>query len=158
MNRLLKIVFIILTGIFIFACNTSNDASQNTQSSSPEGYAGSVSCRDCHGKFYELWSTSFHGLAMQPYTKEFAQNNLIPQKESIKINDSEYRFDVDNGVVIERSPKGKKEYWVKHVMGGKYVYFFLTLMERGRLQVLPVSYDVRKKPGTIRHQALYVTL
>jgi tetratricopeptide (TPR) repeat protein len=82
---------------------------------------------------------------MQPYTKEFAKNNLTPQKESIKINGSEYRFDVEKGLVIERSPKGKKDYWVKHVMGGKYVYFFLTLMEKGRLQVLPVSYDVRKK-------------
>ena len=30
-------------------------------------------------------------------------------------------------------------------MGGKYVYFFLTPMDRGRLQVLPVSYDVKKK-------------
>jgi tetratricopeptide (TPR) repeat protein len=145
MNRFLKIIFIILAGFILFACNTSSDSSQDAQLSSPEGYAGSVSCRECHGKFYELWSTSFHGLAMQPYTKEFAQENLIPQKESIKIKDSEYRFDVDKGVVIERSPKGKKDYWVKHVMGGKYVYFFLTLMERGRLQVLPVSYDVRKK-------------
>ena len=31
-------------------------------------YAGSVSCRECHEKFYKLWSTSRHGLAMQPYT------------------------------------------------------------------------------------------
>ena len=29
-------------------------------------WAGSRSCRDCHEKFYQLWSTSFHGLAMQP--------------------------------------------------------------------------------------------
>ena len=31
-------------------------------------YAGSKSCIDCHGKFYELWSTSGHDGAMQPYT------------------------------------------------------------------------------------------
>ena len=30
-------------------------------------------------------------------------------------------------------------------MGGKNVYYFLTPMERGRLQVLPVAYDVQKK-------------
>ena len=145
MYQLILIVFILFTALILFACNTSSDSSQNAQLSSPEGYVGSVSCRECHEKFYELWSTSFHGLAMQPYTKEFAQENLTLPKESMKINDSEYRFDVDKGVVIERSPKGKKDYWVKHVMGGKYVYFFLTLMEKGRLQVLPVSYDVRKK-------------
>lgn len=43
------------------------------------GYAGSVSCRQCHEKFYQLWSTSRHGLAMQPYTAEFAKQNLTPQ-------------------------------------------------------------------------------
>ncbi|MCK5011784.1 MAG: hypothetical protein KAS98_14915, partial [Deltaproteobacteria bacterium] len=33
-----------------------------------EGITGSTSCRSCHEKFYQLWSTSYHGLAMQPYT------------------------------------------------------------------------------------------
>ena len=30
-------------------------------------------------------------------------------------------------------------------MGGKNVYYFLTPMERGRLQTLPVAYDVRTR-------------
>ena len=47
----------------------------------PEGFAGSRSCRECHAKFYELWSTSFHGLAMQPYTPELAKTKLTPQNE-----------------------------------------------------------------------------
>ena len=34
----------------------------------PHGFIGSHSCQECHAKFYQLWSTSFHGLAMQPYT------------------------------------------------------------------------------------------
>jgi mono/diheme cytochrome c family protein len=29
-------------------------------------YAGSKSCIECHGKFYQLWASSRHGLAMQP--------------------------------------------------------------------------------------------
>src|ERR1035437_7181907 len=45
------------------------------------GFAGSRSCQECHEKFYQLWSTSFHGLAMQPYTSELAQVKLTPQKE-----------------------------------------------------------------------------
>ena len=32
-------------------------------------YAGSKSCRECHERFYGLWSGSMHGLAMQPYTR-----------------------------------------------------------------------------------------
>ena len=30
-------------------------------------------------------------------------------------------------------------------MGGKNAYYFLTQMAKGRLQVLPVAYDVKKK-------------
>jgi len=38
-----------------------------------------------------------------------------------------------------------RNYPIAHVMGGKNVYYFLTPMDRGRLQVLPVAYDVQKK-------------
>ena len=38
-----------------------------------DGYVGSSFCRACHQKFYELWSTSHHGLAMQLYSPEFVR-------------------------------------------------------------------------------------
>jgi mono/diheme cytochrome c family protein len=41
-------------------------------------YAGSKSCIECHGKFYQLWAASRHGLAMQPYTPKFARTNDTP--------------------------------------------------------------------------------
>jgi hypothetical protein len=44
-------------------------------------YAGSKSCIECHGKFYQLWSTSRHGLAMQPYSPEFSLANLTQSDE-----------------------------------------------------------------------------
>ena len=47
------------------------------------GFVGSRSCRECHEKFYQLWSTSFHGLAMQPYTSELARTNLTEQKTEV---------------------------------------------------------------------------
>src|SRR5215471_21612209 len=45
-------------------------------------WAGSLSCRECHSKFYKLWSTSFHGLAMQMYTPELSKT-LPAQKSEI---------------------------------------------------------------------------
>ena len=46
-----------------------------------------------------------------------------------------------------REKEGDKEtrYPIAHVMGGKNVYYFLTPMPKGRLQVLPVAYDVHKQ-------------
>jgi tetratricopeptide (TPR) repeat protein len=108
-------------------------------------YAGSLSCRECHEKFYQLWSTSRHGLAMQPYTPELAKANLTPHKGSVAVGKLQYRADVDKGLVIEKGPKGTKQYTIEQVMGGKNVYYFLTSLQRGRLQTLPVAYDVNTK-------------
>jgi tetratricopeptide (TPR) repeat protein len=111
-------------------------------------YAGSKSCIECHGKFYQLWSTSRHGLAMQPYTLEFVRTNLTPQTKDLVIGKHRYRADIgpQAGWVLETDPKGKKKkYPILHALGGKNVYYFLTPLERGRLQTLPVAYDVRTK-------------
>lgn len=112
-----------------------------------KGYAGSVSCRECHERFYQLWSSSRHGLAMQPYTAEFSRRELTPQKGEIQIGESSYRADISGstGYVQERGAGKKKKYGIEHVLGGKNVYYFLTPLEKGRLQTLPVAYDVHKK-------------
>ena len=110
-------------------------------------YTGSTSCRKCHEKFYMLWAPSHHGLAMEPYTAELASDKLSLQTEGIVIGDSRYRADVagDTGWVIERGREGEKKYRIDHVMGGKNVYYFLTTLDRGRLQTLPLAYDVNRK-------------
>lgn len=108
-------------------------------------YAGSSSCRECHERFYQLWSTSMHGLAMQPYTLGFAAIRLTPQDKEIAIGKFKYRADISEGAVIETGEKGTKKYKIAHVLGGKNVFYFLTLHKKGRLQTLPVAYDVNKK-------------
>ncbi len=112
-----------------------------------QGYAGSVSCQKCHDNFFRLWSTSKHGLAMQPYTADFAKKNLTPQAKEVKIGKLSYRADIagDAGWVVEKGPRGQKRYEIEHALGGKNVYYFLTPFPRGRLQTLPVAYDVNRK-------------
>jgi tetratricopeptide (TPR) repeat protein len=110
-----------------------------------QGYAGSKSCMECHEKFYQLWSTSKHGLAMQPYTAEFARNQLTAQEGSLPIGKFKYRADLAKGLVRETVPKGTKQYRIEHVLGGKNVFYFLTPFPRGRLQTLPVAYDLLSK-------------
>ncbi|MHC5058869.1 MAG: tetratricopeptide repeat protein [Planctomycetota bacterium] len=109
------------------------------------GYAGSSECRPCHEEFYKKWATSHHGRAMQPYTPELARAEMEPQAQPIEVGGAKYRADVERGVVIEEKPSGTTEYRMLHTMGGKNVFYFLTPMERGHLQVLPVAYDVREE-------------
>lgn len=108
-------------------------------------WAGSRSCRDCHPKFYELWSTSFHGLAMQPYTADLAKTKLTPQKTEITAAKYHFLADLERSVVIERTEGSEKRYPITQAMGGRNVYYFLTPLDRGWLQVLPVAYDVRRQ-------------
>ena len=76
---------------------------------------------------------------------EFAKAELTPQQKDIVIKKNKYRADLKAGMVVEKGPKGTKKYKIEHVLGGKNVYYFLTLLEKGRLQTLPVAYDVNKK-------------
>ncbi len=111
------------------------------------GFVGSRGCRECHERFYELWAPSWHGLAMQAYTAEFAAANLEGQSQAITIGSYTYHACTKRteGWVREEGPQGAKPYPITHVLGGKNVYYFLTPMERGRLQTLPLAYDVKKK-------------
>ena len=150
-------VLALLVSILISGCQKAPSTSTAKVSApSPEptvaveskpGFVGSKTCRDCHEHFHELWATSRHGLAMQPYTRKLASKELEPQTREVVIGKRSFQAEIDTqpAVVRERGPSGEKTYPIEHVMGGKNVYYFLTPLERGRLQVLPIAYDVHKK-------------
>ncbi len=112
-----------------------------------ETYTGSASCRECHEKFYELWAPSHHGKAMQPFTPELAQHFLTPHTNDIVIGTRLFRthFDESGGWISQTDTNGSTNYPIVHAMGGKNVFYFLTPRDRGRLQVLPLAYNVRTK-------------
>ena len=114
---------------------------------SAAGVTGSKGCRECHERFYQLWSTSFHGLAMQAFTPILAKEKLTEPAGDLAAGELRYRADIggETARVVEQGPKGERTYRIDYAMGGKNVYYFLTPLEKGRLQVLPVAYDVRKK-------------
>lgn len=143
--KLKKSRFILpLVGLALLPALAGN-AGQPAAPLAANGYAGSQSCRECHERFYGLWATSHHGLALQPYTAGLAHTKLTAQETPLIIGACRYQADPAAATVQEDGPDGKKTYRIAHAMGGKNVYFFLTPMERGRLQVLPVSFDVNRR-------------
>ncbi|MCX7008660.1 MAG: tetratricopeptide repeat protein [Kiritimatiellaeota bacterium] len=108
-------------------------------------FMGSRECRECHESFYQKWATSFHGLAMQPFTPAFAQAQLTPQTNAIAIGSRQYRYDHATGVVIETTPQGERRFPITVVTGGKNVFYLMAPLERGHLQTLPVAYDVHRR-------------
>jgi Flp pilus assembly protein TadD len=113
----------------------------------PSPLAGSTSCRSCHAVFFQKWSTSFHGLAMQPHTGDFARDRLTPNETPVEIRGRRYRAVVGTGAdhVEETGPEGRRTYPIVQVLGGKNVCYFLTPLERGLLQVLPLAYDLNRR-------------
>lgn len=108
-------------------------------------FTGSSSCRNCHEEFFRLWAPSFHGLAMRPFSDELARR-LIPQTNEIEIGSNRYRVEIETTSAYLRATgkEGERTYPIEHALGGKNVFYFLTPMPRGRLQVLPLAYDVRR--------------
>ena len=51
----------------------------------------------------------------------------------------------EEGFIIERGPDGERKLPILHLLGGKNIYYFLTPWERGRLQTLPLAYDLNSK-------------
>ena len=152
LNVLRAVPFAAILLVFIFLMVGHRNTPIMTEESPdgismPAGYAGSRNCIKCHEKFYQLWSTSRHGLSSQPYTPTFAKSALTPQQDEIVIGNYSYRADVSgkSGTVIEKGPNGERNYRMEQVIGGKYVYYFLTKLERGKLQTLPAAYDVSRK-------------
>ncbi len=121
----------------------SRQAAEKT--ATPSDYVGSSSCRACHEQFYQLWSTSHHGLAMQPYSAEFARAAQLSTSSPIHIGASTFKPEVTDkgGWIVETTATGETRYPIQQVLGGKNVYYFLTPLERGHLQVLPLAFDVR---------------
>jgi uncharacterized protein HemY len=121
------------------------------------GLVGSASCRDCHVDFHEKWSESMHRLTVRRYSAEAGAQGLgleLPAGELV-ISDEKYRVDPGLGHLLIAEQRAS--HTIDWVVGGRDVVYLLTDWEGGRLQVLPVGYDVRRKEwfdvgaSTVRH-------
>ena len=116
-----------------------------------EGYAGSRSCIECHERFYQLWSPSHHGKAMQPTGDVINNNELHVTSEDIQVGNKWYQAIIEDEKLImhEKPEKGSdqilKTFVSEWALGGKNIYYFLTPFEGGRLQTMPLAFDLNRE-------------
>ncbi|MFA9390278.1 MAG: ammonia-forming cytochrome c nitrite reductase subunit c552 [Prolixibacteraceae bacterium] len=136
--RLLTLPILTLFSVFFQSC---------TSHKSSEEFTGSSTCIECHAKFYELWSGSHHGLAMQPITSKFIANEIQTNQEAILMEKGYYTAIVKDTSLIIQEVKNEQitNYEVIWALGGKNVYYFLTALDGGRLQTLPLAYNLNTK-------------
>lgn len=146
-----RLILVLLTmGIFVLNITIAapaRGARLKDDINAPGQYTGTQSCRPCHETFYKLWSPSHHGQAMQAYSDLFAAKYLTPQKTDVTIASNKYRAftGTGQGWVEEEGPAETTKLPITYVLGGKNVFYFLTPMERGKFQTLPVAYDVHQQ-------------
>lgn len=130
--------------MFLLSASVAVAAAPDTTPALGAIYTGSSGCRDCHPKFYELWETSHHGRAMQPIAAVLARGDLLPHEAPLAVGPHTYRMRIEGNAarMTEEGPGGSKSYPVLYTLGGKNVFYFLTLLDGGRLQVMPLAYDV----------------
>ncbi len=140
MNRL---SWILLAGVLYFSVSCAKKAQQNAENE----YVGSGTCIECHEKFYNLWSPSHHGKAMQPLNAGFIKNEKLPDSEDFPIEGKTYKvtFTDSTMIMVEKDGQNIINYDVTWVLGGKNVYYFLTPLEKGKLQTIPLAYNLNLK-------------
>jgi len=109
--------------------------------------SGSKSCIECHERFYELWATSYHGKAMMPVNARFMAEEEVPPSGEFSLEGKTYRINWKDSAMTmtEKSGDKIKTYDIVWSLGGKNVFCFLTPLDKGRLQTIPLAYDVNRQ-------------
>ncbi|MHC4451447.1 MAG: cytochrome c3 family protein [Planctomycetota bacterium] len=105
------------------------------------GFAGSESCRECHQKEFDAWRGSHHDLAMQHATAATVLGNF--DDAEFEHQGTTYRF-VRTGDLFRVRIKDQT-YPVPYVFGVDPLQQYLLDTGDGRLQALPVAWDVVTK-------------
>lgn len=129
-------VFVVLS---VFSCKP-----RGPKVVSENEFSGSESCRECHEKFYQLWSPSYHGKAMEEVNAAYIAENKLPENQPIEVEGKMYEIAVVDSLMVMYEKEDDKilnTYKVDWALGGHNVSCFLTPLDKGRLQNIPLAYD-----------------
>lgn len=112
----------------------------------PARFAGSESCEKCHHKEYKEWQQSHHAKAMAVATKETVLgdfNNTLFIKDGIE---SRFYKKGDAFFVHTQGPDGKMDdFQIRYTFGYAPLQQYLVAFPGGRMQCLPIAWDVQTK-------------
>ncbi len=152
MNRwkitgIIATVVIILSGpLYLVKVRVLSDRFPTEPDGLQAAFAGSNACRECHRSEYDKWAVSHHRWAMAEVSEESVRadfSNVVFQH-----NGDASRFYRKDGryFVHTRGPEGKPaEFEITHTFGWYPLQQFLVPFPGGRLQCLPIAWDVDKR-------------
>jgi len=136
-----------ITGCFVLSVLFSCTRSKEKKMAETE-FSGSESCIECHERFYDLWATSYHGKAMQPINADFIKEYQLPASEPMEVEGKTYQVIFGDSTMTMYEKEGDKllnTYHATWSLGGRNVFCFLVPLEKGRLQTIPLAYDMNRQ-------------
>lgn len=112
----------------------------------PATFVGSPKCKDCHLKAYDQWQNSHHDRAMEVAGEDTVLGDF--NDAVFEIHGIASRFYRKDGrfFVYTQGPDGKMgEFEVTHTFGWYPLQQYLVPFPGGRLQCLPIAWNVRGK-------------
>jgi tetratricopeptide (TPR) repeat protein len=112
----------------------------------PATFAGTLKCKECHQKEYDKWQNSNHDHAMEAANEKTVLgdfNNAVFEAHGVtsRFYKKEGRF-----FVHTEGPEGKMgDFEVTYTFGWFPLQQYLVPFPGGRLQCLPIAWDVRQK-------------
>ena len=109
-------------------------------------YVGRQSCLKCHAEQGSRWQGSDHDMAMDLATPEFVLGDFNDTQLEHHGVTSKMRRRGDEFFVETEGPDGERgEFRVKYVFGYRPLQQYLTELDKGYVQVLPVTWDTEEK-------------
>lgn len=138
----------LITLLFFTACSTEQpDESAPDVDAGPlaaEGYLGAASCEECHQEEHRLWSHTAHARAMTPATPAFVRGDF--ESDTVHTYDGQTYHMVRRGDSYYIRAPGKDgkvaDFPVVYTLGARQHETYLTRFPDGRVQVLPVYWDL----------------
>ena len=108
-------------------------------------FVGSEKCKDCHKPEYDRWKGSHHDLAMDVASEETVLGDFDDATFQYFGNATRFYRRDGQFMVETQGPAGKtEEYRIAHTFGWTPLQQYLVPFPGGRLQCLPVAWDVAK--------------
>lgn len=147
----MKISHLAFLSLLIISCNSESKKGDYTEISKTsnkyiDGYVGDAACIACHQTEVDLWKGSHHDLAMQIANEATVLGDF--NNVETTIDGVEYFFfkkENDFLVRIKEIDSSEKEYKVDYTFGVTPLQQYLVDFDKGRKQVLRVTWDVIDK-------------
>ena len=139
-------VIVLSVPLYVLKVHYTQIPQGELESEAPAAFVGTEKCASCHKREYDLWKGSHHDHAMDMATRETVLGDFNNARfEHLGVVSRFYRRD-GRFFVHTQGPDGKMgEFEITYTFGWYPLQQYLVPFPGGRLQCLPIAWDVNKK-------------